>query len=151
MKNACYTTAKVADNSLEYQTGGAFGSVLPKDFSFQPVAETIEGIYKTIDNAVSDNMLVEVKFNTIRHIPKYVGIKEADTQKEYTITVVDFNPVEKAKKPSATDDDFDKILTRLHREKAAWEAQNIRAYRFIVRTLTLTTPTSPIKVTVDVH
>jgi hypothetical protein len=60
--------------------------------------------------------------------------------------LLDFKPIQKAEDPSGgTKEKFD--MDKLYEEKAAWEAQNIRTYRFTAKTLFLM-PVRPITITV---
>jgi hypothetical protein len=129
-----YTSAQIVENIPEYvETGGVFVSVLPEDFPFRPVAETVAEIYEIINDAVSGDMPVDIKFDTQRHIPEFVGIKDTYAKKEYSIAVVDFKSTEINEEPFNMKEDFDQ--ERLRQEKAAWEAQGIKAYRFTAKVL----------------
>jgi hypothetical protein len=65
-----YTSAQVTGNIPQYvEAGDVFASILPEEFPFRPVAETVEEIYKIINNAVSGDMPLDIKFDIIRHIP----------------------------------------------------------------------------------
>ncbi|GHV89018.1 hypothetical protein AGMMS50267_13780 [Spirochaetia bacterium] len=129
------TKAKVTDDVPQYvEMGGVSAAVLlPEDFPFQPLAETVQGLY----DLVAKNTTADTQFDPLNHLPKYVQIGNN------TIVVTDFEAVTK-KTPIATED-FDWAL--FNQEKAAWEALNIKSYRFVEHLL-CDYPTVPLAITI---
>ncbi|GHV89021.1 hypothetical protein AGMMS50267_13810 [Spirochaetia bacterium] len=143
--DATYSTkAIITENVPEYVGAGDVGIVgasepvlLPDEFPFQPIAETVRDIYDIVEKAVSNNTLAAIQFDSVRHIPKYVKIAND------TLVITNFDPVTNSKQIGTGD--FD--MTLFNQEKAAWEAQNIRSYRFVERT-DLNFQSIPIQITV---
>jgi hypothetical protein len=147
------TAALVKNDTPEYvETGGV--SVIPPDsFPFPPPAETVQKIYKLLDAAFSVNSSVSIEFDTTSHTPKHIQIKNYENSgQDYILIVLDFAPKTERTDDKEMDTDGETSIAnfdmeRFQTEKAAWEAQNISAYRFTTRML-LDYPAVPVRITV---
>jgi hypothetical protein len=72
-----YTSlAVVSENIPTYlETGGVSVTLTPDEFPFQPLAETIEDIYETLDATWNNNSPVIITYDALWHIPKTVELE----------------------------------------------------------------------------
>jgi hypothetical protein len=147
------TAALVKDGVPVYVETGGVSVASPDNFPFPPPVETILEIYELLEEAFSAGSSVSIKFDAQTHTPKSVWIKNYDGPGlDYTLAVVNFAPESGGEDNKETDMDretnvvnFD--MERFQTEKAAWEAQDITAYRFTTQIL-LDYPVVPVRITV---
>jgi hypothetical protein len=72
-----YTSQAVVSKNIPtyLETGGVSVTLTPDKFPFQPLAETIEYIYETLEGIWNNNSPVIITYDAQLHIPKTVELK----------------------------------------------------------------------------
>lgn len=145
--------AQVTDDIPSYIETGVVSLVSTRaDFPFPPLAETIDGIYKTVEEVWKKGFPITISYDSLEHTPKNIKITGyTENGTDYTLVVTfsrnSFETEEDDEDMDRKDDIVNFDMERFQNEKAAWEAQGITAYRF-TRQMLLNMPVDPARITV---
>lgn len=147
------TTALIKNNTPQYIETGGVSTTLTSDFPFSPLAETVQEIYETLEEAFSNDVSVDAAFDTLSHTPKNIRINDYDGSGKDYIIIIDSVIAARGEEPLDTDNEgyvdaevFN--MTLFNAEKEAWLAQDMQDYRYIINTF-LGIPTVPVLITVS--
>jgi hypothetical protein len=149
------TTALIKDDTPQYIETGGVSVTLTDNFPFSPLAETVQEIYETLEDAFRNKTSIDVSFDALSHTPISITLNNYNGSGDNYVIIIDSVVIAQKEEPLIADGEeyvdakvFN--MTLFNAEKEAWFAQDMQDYRYIINTF-LDFPTVPVLITVSAN